>query len=210
MIEVGLDVLLHLDQYLDQFIQQYGAATLVILSAVIFAETGLVVAPFLPGDSLLFAAGTLAARGSLDLPAVLVLLSAAAVVGNLVNYWIGSTIGTRLTGRTRLVRREHIDRAHRFFERYGGMTIVISRFLPILRTVAPFVAGISRMPYRRFLLFNVAGGVSWVVLFVLGGYVFGNLPFVRRNFALVIAAVIVVSLLPALIEVVRHRIPRRP
>jgi len=209
MIESLLDLVLHLDRHLDQVIQHYGTATLVILFVVIFAETGLVITPFLPGDSLLFAAGTLAARGLLDLAALLVLLSLAAVLGHTANYWIGAVAGARLAARGRLVRRDHLERAHRFYERYGGITIVISRFVPIVRTFAPFVAGIARMPYRRFLFFNVAGGLSWVGLFVLGGYLFGNLPFVRANFTLVIAAVIVISVLPIVVEAIRHRRARR-
>jgi membrane-associated protein len=207
MIEGFLEFLLHLDQHLDQLTQHYGTLTFAILFAVIFAETGLVVAPFLPGDSLLFAAGTLAARGSLDVTALVVLLALAAILGDTVNYWIGAAVGPRVFARTRsrLFNPEHLERTRRFYDRYGSITIVLARFLPIIRTFAPFMAGIARMQYGRFLLYNVLGGIVWVVLFVLGGYLFGNLPIVRRNFSLVIAAIIIISLLPAGLEALRRR-----
>jgi len=173
---------------------------------VIFLETGVVVTPFLPGDSLLFAAGALAARGSLDRVLLIVVLAAAAIAGDTVNYWIGNFVGPRVfRGRSRWLRKDYLDRTHRFYETYGGITIVLARFVPIFRTFVPFVAGIGRMTYWRFLIYNVAGGVVWVTLFVLGGYLFGNLPVVRRNFTLVMAAIILLSLIPAVVEVLRHR-----
>jgi membrane-associated protein len=201
-----LDFILHLDTHLNALLSAYGALTYAVLFVVIFLETGVVVTPFLPGDSLLFAAGALAARGSLDRVMLVAALSAAAVLGDTVNYWIGSLIGPRVfRERSRWFRRDYLDRTHRFYETYGGITIVLARFVPIFRTFVPFVAGIGRMTYWRFLVYNVAGGVAWVTMFVLGGYLFGNLPVVRRNFTLVMAAIVLLSLIPAVVEVIRHR-----
>jgi len=201
-----LDFILHLDTHLDALLSAYGALTYAVLFVVIFLETGVVVTPFLPGDSLLFAAGALAARGSLDRVLLIVVLAAAAIAGDTVNYWIGNFVGPRVfRGRSRWLRKDYLDRTHRFYETYGGITIVLARFVPIFRTFVPFVAGIGRMTYWRFLIYNVAGGVVWVTLFVLGGYLFGNLPVVRRNFTLVMAAIILLSLIPAVVEVLRHR-----
>lgn len=201
-----LDIILHLDTHLDALLTSYGTLTYAVLFLVIFLETGLVVTPFLPGDSLLFAAGALAARGPLDVTWLMVLLSAAAILGDTVNYWIGNFMGPRVfRGQSRWLRRDYLDRAHQFYEKYGGITVVLARFLPIFRTFVPFVAGIGRMTYGRFLLYNVVGGIVWVVLFVLGGYLFGNLPVVRRNFTLVVLGIIFVSLIPAAVEVLRHR-----
>lgn len=201
-----LDFILHLDTHLDALLSAYGALTYAVLFVVIFLETGVVVTPFLPGDSLLFAAGALAARGSLDRVMLVSALSAAAVLGDTVNYWIGSLIGPRVfRERSRWFRRDYLDRTHRFYETYGGITIVLARFVPIFRTFVPFVAGIGRMTYWRFLIYNVAGGVAWVTMFVLGGYLFGNLPVVRRNFTLVMAAIVLLSLIPAVVEVIRRR-----
>ena len=201
-----IEFLLHVDQHLDALLRQYGTLTYALLAAVIFLETGLVITPFLPGDSLLFASGALAARGSLDWPWLILLLSAAAISGNTVNYWIGRLVGAKaFREQSRWFRRDYLERTHRFYERYGGMTIVLTRFLPIFRTFAPFVAGIGRMSVVRFLIYNVAGGALWVTLLVLAGYLFGNLPVVRRNFPLVVAGIIVVSLIPAAVETLRHR-----
>lgn len=201
-----LDFILHLDTHLDALLSAYGALTYAVLFAVIFLETGVVVTPFLPGDSLLFAAGALSARGSLDRVLLIVVLSTAAIAGDTVNYWIGSFVGPRVFREgSRWLRKDYLDRTHRFYETYGGITIVLARFVPIFRTFVPFVAGIGRMTYWRFLIYNVAGGVVWVTMFVLGGYLFGNLPVVRRNFTLVMAAIIVLSLIPAVVEVLRHR-----
>jgi membrane-associated protein len=204
-----VDVLLHLDRHLSDVIQQYGIWTYLILFLIVFCETGLVVTPFLPGDSLLFAVGTFAALGALDLGLVTALLIAAAVLGDGVNYAIGARVGPRVFRRegVRFLNRKHLERTHEFYERYGAKTIVIARFVPIVRTFAPFVAGIGRMTYRRFLFYNVAGAVLWVASLTLGGYLFGNIPVVRRNFSLVVFAIIILSILPALVEMWRHRRP---
>jgi membrane-associated protein len=202
---------LHLDRHLSVVIQDYGVWTYLILFVIIFCETGLVVTPFLPGDSLLFAVGTFAATGALDLWGALILLSGAAVLGDAVNYAIGRRVGPRVFSDpgSRFLNREHLARTHDFYERYGAKTIVIARFLPIIRTFAPFVAGIARMTYAKFALYNVTGGVAWIAILTVGGYLFGNIPVVRRNFTLVILAIIVLSVLPGVVEVVRHR-RRRP
>ncbi len=207
LIRQLLDILLHLDRHLDTIIQQYGVWTYLILFLIIFCETGLVVTPILPGDSLLFAVGTFAARGALDLGLLLVLLSVAAVAGDTVNYAIGYRVGPQIFRKegVRFLNREYLDRTHRFYERHGAKTIVIARFVPIIRTFAPFVAGVGRMSYARFVTYNVAGGVGWIAALVLGGYLFGNIPVVRQNFTLVIFAIIVLSILPGMIEFLRQR-----
>ena len=207
LIATLLDYVLHLDKHLDVIIQDYGVWTYLILSAIIFCETGLVVTPFLPGDSLLFAIGTFAALGSLDLGVTLVLLSLAAILGDALNYAIGYHLGPRVFSRegVRFLNRDYLDRTHRFYERHGPKTIVIARFVPIIRTFAPFVAGIGRMTYARFALYNVAGGIGWILSLTLAGYLFGNIPLVRKNFSLVIFAIIIISILPALVEVLRQR-----
>ena len=201
-----VDLFLHLDRHLGEILNTYGAWTYAILALVVFLETGLVATPFLPGDSLLFAAGAFAALGSLDLWVLLVLLSAAAIAGDSLNYWIGRRVGPRVfTDRVRWLKREHLVRTQEFYERHGGKTIVLARFVPIVRTFAPFVAGIGAMPYRRFFAYNVLGGLLWVGLLVPAGFYFGNLPVVRENFSLVILAIIGVSLLPLVIEYFRQR-----
>ncbi len=207
LIRQLLDILLHLDRHLDTIIQQYGVWTYLILFLIIFCETGLVVTPILPGDSLLFAVGTFAARNALDLGLLLVLLSVAAVAGDTVNYAIGYRVGPQIFRKegVRFLNREYLDRTHRFYERHGAKTIVIARFVPIIRTFAPFVAGVGRMSYARFVTYNVAGGVGWIAALVLGGYLFGNIPVVRQNFTLVIFAIIVLSILPGVIEFLRQR-----
>jgi membrane-associated protein len=201
-----IDFILHIDVHLDQIIRSYGSWTYTLLFLIIFAETGLVVTPFLPGDSLLFAAGAFAARGSLDVASLFLVLSIAAIVGDSVNYSIGRYLAPRMEHGLRFIKQEHLDRTHAFYERHGGKTIVIARFMPIIRTFAPFVAGIGAMEYHRFILFNVAGGILWVALFVFGGYFFGNIPAVAHNFTLVIMAIILVSVLPGVIEYLRHRL----
>ena len=201
-----VDIFLHLDTHLSQVIAQYGPGTHLILFLIVFCETGLVVTPFLPGDSLLFAAGTFAALGALDLWLVIVLLIAAAILGDTVNYWVGAYVGPRaFSGNVRFLRREYLDRTQEFYERHGGKTIIIARFVPIIRTFAPFVAGIGAMSYLRFITYNVVGAVLWVSLFVLGGYFFGNIPLVRKNFTLVILAIIAISVLPIVVEAMRAR-----
>ena len=207
LIRQLVDVVLHLDRHLSTVIQDYGVWTYLILFLIIFCETGLVVTPILPGDSLLFAVGTFAARGALDLSLVLFLLSLAAVAGDTLNYAIGYRIGPQIFSKegVRFLNREYLDRTHRFYERHGAKTIVIARFVPIIRTFAPFVAGIGRMSYARFVTYNVAGGVGWIACLVLGGYAFGNIPVVKENFTLVIFAIIALSILPGVVEFLRQR-----
>ena len=207
MITTFIDMFMHLDKHLDLIIAKYGMWTHAILFLIIFCETGLVVTPLLPGDSLLFAVGTFAALGSLDLKVLSVSLSVAAIAGDTVNYWIGYFVGPKVFSKenSRFFNRDYLDRTHRFYERYGGKTIIIARFIPVLRTFAPFVAGIGRMTYARFIIYNVAGGVAWIGMFLCGGYFFGSLPFIKQNFSLVILAIIVISMLPGLIEFLRHK-----
>jgi membrane-associated protein len=206
LIRAALDLFLHLDRHLAEVIQNYGAWTYLILAAIVFLETGVVATPFLPGDSLLFAAGTFAALGSLDLALLLVLLTAAAILGDTLNYWIGRKVGPRVFHENvRYLKREHLERTRRFYERHGGKTIVLARFVPIVRTFAPFVAGIGAMSYPRFLAYNVLGGVLWVVGFVLAGYFFGNLPVVKENFSLAILAIVLLSVTPIVYEYARQR-----
>ncbi len=197
-----VDVVLHLDRHLQNLTEQYGVWMYAILFAIVFCETGLVVTPFLPGDSLLFAAGALAALGSLDVWLLTLLLVVAAILGDTVNYHLGRYFGTRvLRGEHSLLfNRKHLDRTREFFEKYGAKAIILARFVPIVRTFAPFVAGVGEMQYRRFLAYNVLGGVVWVVGFVTAGYWFGNQPFVKKNFSLVILAIIFVSILPMVWE----------
>ncbi|MBN8548824.1 MAG: DedA family protein [Deltaproteobacteria bacterium] len=198
-----IDVFLHVDKHLGTIIETYHGWTYLILFLVVFCETGLVVTPFLPGDSLLFATGAFAARGSLELHSIAGLLFVAAVLGDAVNYAIGHYFGPKLLERpnSKIFRKEYLDRTHRFYEKYGGKTIIFARFVPIVRTFAPFLAGVGAMTYTKFALYNVTGAALWILLFVYGGYMFGDLPFVRKNFSLVILAIIILSVLPAVIEV---------
>ena len=202
-----IDFILHIDRHLSGIIQNYGTWTYLILFLIIFCETGLVVTPLLPGDSLLFAAGAFAAQGVLDPLLLMVLLSVAAIAGDTVNYWIGYHTGPRIFRKenVRFLNREYLERTHRFYERHGGKAIVLARFAPILRTFAPFVAGIGRMTYGRFVVYNVIGGVLWIGVFLFGGYFFSNLPVVEQNFTLVVVAIILISLMPSVVGLVRHR-----
>jgi membrane-associated protein len=202
-----LDLMLHLDKHLVVLVQNYGVWVYAILFAIVFLETGVVVTPFLPGDSLLFVAGTVAAAGELNVHVLVVLLIVAAVLGDSVNYSIGRFLGPRLfrDGNARFLKKEYLDLTHGYFERHGGKTIIIARFVPIVRTYAPFVAGLGRMDYRRFLFFNVAGAVIWVVSLGYAGYFFGNLAFVRDNLMLVIVGIILLSISPGIFEVWRNR-----
>lgn len=198
---------MHLDKYLDVLIQDFGIWTYLILFLIIFCETGLVVTPLLPGDSLLFAVGTFVAIGSLRYDLVVVSLIAAAILGDSVNYSIGHYMGPRVFQRTgsRIFKKEYLDKTHSFYEKYGGKTIIFARFVPIVRTFAPFVAGIGAMSYGKFIAYNIVGGIAWVVLFISAGYFFGHLPTVKHNFTLVIFAIIFVSVLPGLVEYIRHK-----
>ena len=202
-----IDLFLHLDTHLNAVIQEYGTWTYLILFLIIFCETGLVVTPILPGDSLLFAAGALAANGPpLNPWALFGLLSLAGIAGDTVNYWIGHLFGEKLARRyPRVLKKQYLDRTHAFYERYGGETIILCRFVPIVRTFAPFVAGVGSMTYGKFLAYNVLGGILWVAIFVYGGYWFGGLQFVKHHFAWVELGIILISVLPVAIEFVRYR-----
>jgi membrane-associated protein len=212
LLKTLIDIFLHIDKHLSEIIQNYGLWTYLIMFTIIFLETGLVVTPFLPGDSLLFAAGTFAALGALDLMWLFLFLSIAAVAGDTVNYWIGAYVGPKVfhKDKVRFLNKEYLDRTHKFYEKYGGKTIIIARFVPIIRTFAPFVAGIGSMTYWRFISYNVVGGIAWIVLCTLAGYYFGNLPMVKENFSLVILAIIIISILPGVIEYMRHRLTPVP
>ncbi len=207
LIKTFFDIFMHLDKHLGAVIQAYGIWTYLILFLIIFCETGLVITPILPGDSLLFAAGAFAALGAFDVMWLFVLLTIAAVAGDTLNYWIGSYMGPRIfhKEKVRFLNREYLDRTHQFYEKHGGKTIIIARFMPIIRTFAPFVAGIGKMTYLHFISYNVVGGIVWIASFIFGGYFFGNIPIVKRNFTLVIMAIIVLSIMPGVIEYIRHR-----
>lgn len=198
-----IDIILHVDKYLDMIIQGFGIWSYVILFLIVFCETGLVITPFLPGDSLLFAAGALAAIGSFDVMLLLIIFSTAAIVGDNVNYWVGRVLGLKIFER--LINKKHLDQTHEFYERHGGKTVILARFAPIIRTFMPFVAGLGRMTYPRFLAFDIFGGILWPALFVLSGYYFGNLPLVKKYFSLVIVAIIIISLTPIFYQVLRMR-----
>ena len=209
-IQTAIDYVVHLDRHVAELVENYGGWALLILFLIIFCETGLVVTPFLPGDSLLFAAGAIAATGSMNVGVLIVLLIVAAILGDSTNYWIGSRIGVRVFKEdARVLKTEYLRRTQDFFARYGGKTIVIARFVPIVRTYAPFVAGVAAMPYQTFLTFNVLGGVAWILIFVVAGYLFGGIPVVADNFGLVIIVVILLSLLPILFEYSKTRRARR-
>jgi membrane-associated protein len=207
LVKSAFDVFLHVDQHLQRLIESLGGWIYGLLFLVVFCETGLVVTPFLPGDSLLFAVGAFAALGSLDLWGTIALLTVAAILGDTVNYAAGYALGPRLArdGKLRFIKKEHLEKTHAFYEKYGGKTIILARFVPIVRTFAPFVAGLGSMSYRTFMTYNVVGAAAWVVLCTLAGYFFGNLPFVKKHFELVLLAIIGVSLLPAVVEVLRER-----
>jgi len=201
-----IDFIIHIDVHLAGIIHDFGLWSYLLLFLIIFGETGLVVVPFLPGDSLLFAAGAFAATGSFNVVYLFLLLLAAAILGNTVNYAIGHTFGDKMfTDQSRIFKKAHLDRTHKFYEKYGGRTIILTRFMPILRTFAPFVAGVGKMGYGKFFVYNLVGGFLWVLSFIFAGYFFGNMPAVKHNFSLVIAAIIVISILPAVIELWKHR-----
>jgi membrane-associated protein len=207
LLTAFIDIVLHLDAQLLSLTQQYGVWVYAILFLIIYSETGLVIAPFLPGDSLLFVAGALCGMGALQLEWLVPLLVLAAFSGDNTNYWVGRLVGISLLKRAggRLIRREHIDKTHAFYEKHGGKTVILARFLPIIRTFAPFVAGIGMMHYRKFVLFSALGSMLWITSVTVAGYLFGNIPVVKNNLTLIIAGIIVVSLLPAISEFIRHR-----
>lgn len=201
-----VNFILHIDTHLSQLIAQYGIVTYAIVFVIIFIETGLVLTPFLPGDSLLFAAGALASLGSLNIFLIVPLLMAAAILGDTVNYWIGHFFGEKMIANPKIpIKKEHIEKTQKFFNKYGGKTIILARFVPIVRTFAPFVAGVGKMQYGQFISFNIIGGISWVALFTLAGYFFGNIPLVKENFSLVVMGIILVSIAPMMIEFIRHK-----
>ncbi len=205
-----IQIFLHLDKYLGEVIQNYGTWTYAFLFIVIFIETGLVLTPFLPGDSLIFAAATFAGLGHLNVWLLFFLLAGAAILGDTANYWIGHAIGPRaFSGEIRFLKKEYMDRTHAFFEKYGGKTIVLARFIPIIRTFAPFVAGVGEMTYLHFISYNVIGGLAWVALFTMIGYFFGNLEFVKNNFSFVVLGIIIISVMPAVVEVVKSWLAKR-
>jgi len=207
LITYLVNVVMHLDTHLLALTQQYGLWIYAILFMIIFSETGLVIFPFLPGDSLLFVAGALCGAGALDIYMLLPLLMLAAFMGDNTNYWTGRLIGKRLLkfGNSRFIKQEHLDKTHAFYHKHGGKTIIFARFLPIVRTFAPFVAGIARMHYRLFMMFSVVGSVSWIAFFVIGGYFLGNIPFIKDNLTLMILVIVFISLAPAMMEFIRHR-----
>lgn len=206
LIAYFIDLFINLDEHLNLVIQTYGTGTYLLLFAIIFMETGLVVTPFLPGDSLLFAAGTFAGMGSLNVVLLFLLLTTAAIIGDTVNYWVGHFIGQRaFSSDIRFLKREYLERTHEFYERHGGKTIILARFVPIIRTFAPFVAGVGKMTYGHFIAYNVIGGIVWVAIFIFGGYFFGNLRFVQENFTFVVLAIIIISVLPGVYEFAKDR-----
>ncbi len=202
-----LDLFLHLDRHMSSISSHYGVWTYLILFAIIFCETGLVVTPYLPGDSLLFVLGAMSAVGELQLAVLTLILSLAAIGGNILNYSIGTLLSKRVTNDQAIpfIKQSHIKRTHEFFEKYGAKTIVITRFVPIIRTFAPFMAGVGGMPYGQFTIYNIVGGAAWVLVGLLSGFFFGNLPFVRNNFSLVILAIVFISLIPAVLEYIKHK-----
>jgi len=202
-----IDLVLHLDRHLIELISLHGTWVYAVLFLVIFCETGLVVTPFLPGDSLLFVSGAIAATGAMDPGLLVVLLVSASFLGDNTNYWIGRLAGPRIfkSNTSRLLNRDYLDKTHRFYEKHGGKAIVLARFFPIIRTFAPFVAGMGHMDYRRFIFFSFTGSIAWVGFFVLGGYFFGNIPFIKENLTLMMLAIIFVSILPGIIGYLRHR-----
>ncbi|MBI5193852.1 MAG: DedA family protein [Nitrospirae bacterium] len=207
LLAAFIEIFLHLDKHLNVVIQSYGVWTYLILFLIVFCETGLVVTPLLPGDSLLFAAGSFAALGSLDIRWLFLLLCTAAILGDTLNYYIGRFMGPKVFHKTnsRIFKKEYLDKTHKFYEKYGGKTIILARFVPIVRTFAPFVAGVGTMSYSRFAAFNITGGIAWVGIFIFGGFYFGGLSVVKHNFSIVILAIIFISILPGLVEYIRHK-----
>jgi membrane-associated protein len=205
-----ISFVLHIDKYLGNIISQYGTVSYLILFLIIFAETGFVFTPFLPGDSLLFAAGAFAALGSFNILTLLIILWAAAFLGDTANYWIGHFFGQKLIDNPRIpINQDHIDKTQAFYDKHGGKTIFIARFVPIVRTFAPFVAGIGRMDYKKFLIYNLTGGLVWVFTFTLVGFFFGNIPSVKENFSIVVIAIVLLSVIPIIFEFIKHKLKKR-
>jgi len=206
IVKFLFEFILHIDKHLGEIIKNYGTLTYFILFFIIFAETGFVFTPFLPGDSLLFAAGVFASLGSFNILILLLILMLAAILGDTVNYWIGHFFGEKIVSNPKIpINQEHIEKTNRFFEKHGGKTIILARFVPIVRTFAPFVAGAGQMSYGKFISYNIIGGIIWVALFTLSGFFFGNIPFVKKNFSLVVIGIIFISLVPMIIEVIKHK-----
>lgn len=206
-ISIIIDFILHLDIHLVELVNRFGFLTYVILFGIVFAETGFIVTPFLPGDSLLFAAGSIAALGSLNVWVLMTLLFMAAILGDAVNYWVGNFFGQKIVDNPKIkfINQEHIDKTQQFYKKHGGKTIILARFIPIVRTFAPFVAGVGKMEYKRFTFYNVTGGFVWVFLFTLAGFFFGNLEFIQNNFHYAIFVIIALSLIPVIYEFIQHK-----
>ena len=206
IISEVINFILHIDTHLIEIVQNYGLLTYAILFLIIFAETGFVFTPFLPGDSLLFAAGAIAAIGNLNILAIWVILVFAAILGDTANYWIGHFLGEKILSKNiPLIKKEHVDKTNKFYEKHGGKTIILARFIPIIRTFAPFVAGIGKMHYTKFLSYNAIGGILWISIFSFAGFFFGNIPFVKHNFSLVVIAIILISILPMILEIAKSK-----
>lgn len=207
IVETLINVIVHLDKYLNVILQNYGIWTYVIIFLIIFCETGLVVTPFLPGDSILFAAGALAAMGSLNIFSLFIIFYIAAVVGDTINYYVGKKIGNKILEKEdiKYINKEYLNKAHRFYDKNGSMTIVLGRFIPIIRTFVPFVAGIGEMNYSKFIIYNMIGGFVWVSIFLCGGFFFGNLPFIKHNFSYVVIAIIIISLIPVVVTFIKEK-----
>lgn len=204
-----VNFILHIDTHLVQLVSTYGILTYAIIFIIIFIETGLVLTPFLPGDSLLFATGALAALGSFNMWLILPLMIIAAILGDTSNYWIGHFFGEKMIANPKIpIKKEHIEKTNAFFDKYGGKTIILARFVPIVRTFAPFVAGVGKMHYGKFISYNVIGGIAWVTLFILAGFFFGNIPSIKHNFSIVIMAIIAISVVPMVIEAVKHKLKK--
>lgn len=206
IVKFLFEFILHIDKHLGEIIKNYGTLTYFILFFIIFAETGFVFTPFLPGDSLLFAAGVFASLGSFNILILLLILMLAAILGDTVNYWIGHFFGEKIVSNPKIpINQEHIEKTNRFFEKHGGKTIILARFVPIVRTFAPFVAGAGQMSYGKFISYNIIGGIIWVSIFTLSGFFFGNIPFIKKNFSLVVIAIIFISIIPIIIELIKHK-----
>ena len=204
-----VNFILHIDTHLVQLVSTYGVLTYAIIFGIIFIETGLVLTPFLPGDSLLFATGALAALGSFNVWLILPLMILAAILGDTSNYWIGHFFGEKMIANPKIpIKKEHIEKTKAFFEKYGGKTIILARFVPIVRTFAPFVAGVGKMHYATFISYNIVGGIAWVSIFILAGYFFGNMESIKENFSIVVMAIILISVVPMVIEAVKHKLKK--